>query len=201
MSREFTLTTEQQMLVEKNINQVKYVIYDHILVNETIFGLGFDDLYQEGCIWLCKAATLYDGVSAKFETYARTVVRNGLITYCKRMCNIQKRQSLLSNAPIDSEDEDSDTFVKGFAAGDEIGPLISNMDISQLLETTQRRYNGIARLGIEAIRLKTLGYTGADIAKLWGIEQNRLGACVSRAKSKLLKDETFIMGLNYVTKI
>ena len=85
------LNEEQQQLVEsclsgERIALVHRAIREHIVVNETIFGFGYDDLYQEGCIWLCKAAaTFQKEKGVKFETYAYKVVSNGLRTYCRLM--------------------------------------------------------------------------------------------------------------------
>lgn len=69
----------------------KWAIRESIHVNETIYGFGFDDLYQEGCILLCHAAVTYDAALSQFSTYAKTVVRNGLYSYCRRLCSRQRR--------------------------------------------------------------------------------------------------------------
>ena len=50
-------------------------------------------------------------------------------------------------------------------------------------------------MGIEALELKVKGFSGAEIAELWGVEQNHVGAWISRAKSKLLKNEQFTLEL------
>jgi len=75
------LTKEQQALVEKNLSLVYWVIMESIHVNETIYGFGYEDLYQEGCIWLCHAAATYDPARSKSPTYAKEIVRNGLLSY------------------------------------------------------------------------------------------------------------------------
>ena len=56
----------------------------------------YGDLFQEGCLWLCKAAATYknDG-RAQFSTYAKTVVKNGLLSYCRTISNRRKRFSRL----------------------------------------------------------------------------------------------------------
>ena len=187
-------------MVTTHIKLVEWVIYDHIKVNENIFGFGFEDLYQEGCIWLCRAAATYDNTSSQFKTYAKVVVRNGLFSYCKRMCNIQKRIINHHDLPMDREGSDCETFESRIPAEDSYEDLISSMDVMGLLESAQSRYKGVTWQGIEALKLKTLGYTGADIANLWGVKQNHLGSWISRAKSKLLKDEQFMMGLKHTSE-
>ena len=44
------------------------------------------------------------------------------------------------------------------------------------------------RLGVEALELKIAGYSGTDIAKLYGVQPNHVGAWISRAAQKLKKD-------------
>lgn len=191
MSKMEALNDVQRSLASSNIDIVKWVISDHIEVNKSICGLSYDDLFQEGCLWLCKAATTYDGKKAQFKTYARIVVKNGLLTYCKKMCRKQKKLINLNDMPVDSEDGGNETFTDEAT----YNSLISEIDTFALLDSVKSEYSGIARLGIEALELKTLGYSGADIALLWGVEQNHIGAWISRAKKKLMKNENFILGL------
>ena len=72
------------------------MICDYIHVNPTICGLEYSDLFQEGCVWLCKAVATYeDDGRAQFATYAKTVVKNGLLSYCRKICNRGKMFSRL----------------------------------------------------------------------------------------------------------
>ena len=73
---------KQQRLVEDNLHVVKLAIHKNIIVNDSWYGFEYDDLYQEGCIWLCKAAVSFDETrNVKFSTYAERIVINGLRTY------------------------------------------------------------------------------------------------------------------------
>ena len=83
-NRDIALTDAQRSMVEANMDVVRWVIRTSIQVNEQRYGFGYDDLFQEGCIWLCKAAVTYDpDGGASFPTYAQRVVENGLRTYCR----------------------------------------------------------------------------------------------------------------------
>ena len=197
MKKRMVLDEGQKALVANNTKLVEWVIYDNIRVNEKICGLGLEDVIQEGYLCLCDAAATYDETKSSFKTYAHVVVRNGLYNYCKRINSQQKRIIPLFDAPIDPHDEDGDTRESILADEDDYEDLISQMDVMALLESAQNRYEGITRMGIEALILKTKGYTGADIANLWGVKQNNLGSWISRAKTKLLKDEQFMSGLRY----
>ena len=64
--------------------------------------------------------------------------------------------------------------------------------LEQLLEHGRRSYTGTALLGIEAMELKVKGYTGTDIARLYGVKPTLVGAWISRAVEKLRKDAALI---------
>lgn len=63
------------------------------------------------------------------------------------------------------------------------------------MESVKAEYSGVARLGIEALELKIKGLSGSDIAHLYGVAPNHVGAWISRAAEKLRKNERFLMGL------
>ena len=65
-----SLTKAQQELVINHISIVNWVIYENIRINKNAMKYGYEDLFQEGCIWLCRAAMTYDVTLAKFGTYA-----------------------------------------------------------------------------------------------------------------------------------
>ena len=86
MKEHITLTAEQQVLVEEHMQVVHWAIHRCIDVNEGIYGMGYDDLYQEGCVALCHAAASYDAqAGAQFATYAGTVIRNHLLDHCRSL--------------------------------------------------------------------------------------------------------------------
>jgi RNA polymerase sigma factor (sigma-70 family) len=182
----------QKDLVAGHTDVVKWAIYEHIKVNENIPGLGYDDLFQEGCLWLCKAAVNYDGEKAQFKTYAQTVVKNGLRTYCTTV--IRHNINAVSMDDLQEPgDDDNDGYV---SVEEKCEAMLSDAAVFKLLASVKPEYNGITLLGIEALELKVKGYTGAEIARMWGVEQNLLGAWISRAKKKLLLNERFVAELH-----
>ena len=179
------LTVLQQALVEQHLDLVRICIRRYIDVNESICGMGYDDLYQEGCEALCHAAASYDGrEETQFSTYAGAVIRNHLLDHCRYIR--AKRRS----APVVSLDSNEEGGVPGeqLAVYDDRDRQLDRICLSQLLEHGRRTYSGTARLGIEAMELMVSGCTGADIARLYGIKPNLVGARIARAVERLKKD-------------
>lgn len=50
----------RDQLIEEHLNCVHWVIHNFIRVNESVCGLEYDNLYQEGCIALWRAAESFD---------------------------------------------------------------------------------------------------------------------------------------------
>ncbi|MCI8287382.1 MAG: sigma-70 family RNA polymerase sigma factor [Lachnospiraceae bacterium] len=193
MKKEIHLTMEQQILVENHLSIVHWTIRESIYVNKAIYGFEYDDLYQEGCILLCHAAATYDSSLAKFSTYAKKVVRNGLITYCRQICDQQKyftTQALDEHSASIAENSTSthpDTFTIA----------TNTMETLELLSSSSRNYRGVARQGIEALKLKVQGYGISDIATLCHAPPTYVGAWISRATQKLRKNPAFLSGILY----
>ena len=159
----------------------------HIRTNEGVYGLGRDDLSQEGALALCRAAATYNGTSAQFSTYAAAVIRNHLLDCCKAANTQQKH---LCSLPVGSgfADDEHPPSIPEPSVEDKTDSLIDQIDMTALLAHYKREHSGVAQLGIEALELKIRGYSGADIARLYHTEPNHVGAWISRAKAKLKKD-------------
>lgn len=169
---------KRDKLIEDHLNYVHWVIRSFIHVNPAVCGLEYDDLYQEGCIALWRASETFDGQQgAQFHSFAISVIRNHLVDYCRK---IQRQTApVVSLETWDAEMVRSD----GLAWNGE-----DSLFVEQVLEYGKRTYNGVARLGVEALELKIAGYSGTDIAKLYGVQPNHVGAWISRAAQKLKKD-------------
>ena len=187
MKRLPPLNEQQQQLVEKNLTVIHWAIHNFVKINETVFGFEYDDLYGEGCVLLCKAAATYDSEKGRFSAYAQTVVKNGLLSYCRIMCNRQNRQRLLLDPKVFEDNEE--TYAALLAIEDPLDELTSEIDALALLASVKKNYHGIVRLGIEALEGKIKGLSGRDIADLYGVQPNTVGAWISRAAVKLREDE------------
>lgn len=197
--KNISLNHQQQKLVEENLVVVKMAIHKSIIVNDHLYGFEYDDLFQEGCMWLCKAACSFDeSRDIKFSTYAAKVVTNGLRTYCRIMCGKQKRSILL---PTQSEPDEGGYSLEQIPAEDLLDKLLEEQDIYQLLQRCKQQYTGTAQLGIEAIEWKVKGLSGAEIAKLYNVKPNLVGAWISRAAMRLKENQTFMQCLGRTVEI
>ena len=182
------MTKEQQELVVSHLSIVQWVIREHICINENVYGYGYDDLFQEGCIWLCHAAMTYDVALAQFGTYAKTVVRNGLFSYCRQLRLRQNRFTYLSEGEYGEIYADSNPVT----APDTFEQQLSLMETVDLLESRVSHYNGVARLGIKALELKIKGLSVTEIARLYNVPASHVGAWITRSTEKLRNDPVFL---------
>lgn len=143
MKQNFKLTKDQQTLVEKNLSIVHWVIVNNIHVNPGICGLEYGDLFQEGCLWLCKAAFTYHAGQAQFSTYAKKVVKNGLLSYCRKICSQGRHVSRLiigEQGELAADGEQVDQ------PDDHFDSHLSRLETLDLLEASKQNYQGVARL-------------------------------------------------------
>ena len=192
MNQMIQLTSSQRELAERHVPMVREIVRKYVRCNESITGLGFDDLCQEGCVALCKAAVSYDAARGDFEPFAARVIRNCLIDYCRAILSNRRNHPVVSLDELCEERlrlEMNESRMQNAAADEE--QAISRLCVARLLESRKRSYHGAARLGVEALLLKSMdGFGVTDIARLYGCEPNLVGAWISKAKKKLLSDLT-----------
>lgn len=193
LQHDASLTKAQQELVAQNLPVVHWVICDYIHVNSTICGLEYSDLFQEGCLWLCKAAATYkDDGRAQFSTYAKTVVKNGLLSYCRKVCNHRSHFSRLIIGEHGELAADGEALEP---QADDFDARMSLVETLSLLEASKQEYDGVARLGIEALALKLQGMRVTDIAEIYHVPPSHVGAWISRSAAKLRCDPRFLASL------
>ena len=191
MKQNIPLTSEQQKLVETHLYIVNWVMSESIHVHKNIYGFEYEDLYQEGCIWLCYAATTYNPERSQFSTYAKRIVCNGLFSYCRQM---HSRQSYFTYFAVDKQ---GNLLANGepYVLVDDFDIQINMIETFDLLAYAEKKYQGVTKLGIEALKLKLKGMSVSEIAVLYHVPPPHVGAWISRATQKLRKDTPFLSGL------
>ncbi len=177
------LNDEQRQLVEEHLYMVDWVIYKNIFINEAVQGLGREDLYQLGCMALCEAALAFDG-RVQFKTYAQVFIKNALIDACRKTKTQRRHVCCSLEDTIPGTDlcyGDTDILA---AENPEPDDGVS-AEIAFQFSRVKKKYNGVALKGIEALELRYKGYTGKEIAALYGTSPKSVFAWISRAKQKL----------------
>lgn len=187
------LSKKQRELAAQNLAVVHWVIRDYIHVNPTVCGLEYNDLFQEGCFWLCKAAASYqEDKHTQFATYAKKVIRNGLLSYCRKVCGQKNRCSRLVIGEHGELAADGEALER---KNNEFDSKLSMVETLALLDASKKDYDGVSRLGIEALALKIQGMRVTDIAELYQVPPSYVGAWISRALSKLRSNPHFMESL------
>lgn len=185
------LTAKQRELVEQNLGLISRTISLFITTHNDITGMEYDDLYQTGCLALCDAVQSYCPTkNASFSTYAIIVIRNRLYDYCRHVNRIQSRLLYLNFSP---GDDGSSSFLDSMGAGQPKD--IAADRLIPLLLTVKGEWSGIAAKGIDALLLKTSGYTGNEIAQMYCVKPNHVSAWISRANKRLRQEPRVLAAL------
>lgn len=166
------LTAEQQIKVSENIRLVQKVINDKIHGSGQLGIYSYDDIFQIGCIGLCKAAATDKG--GTFSTYAYRLIWNEIcdaLIYATRRQMTEQTSDLI---PVVSEE-----------SGKSVEGLAMELDIYTALEKTKKAASSCVVKGIDAMILMSQGYTSSEIGKQMGASANLVCAWVSKARKFL----------------
>lgn len=185
--KNMSLSPNQQQTVLEHLHLVSQVINLRIRKNESIYGLGYEELTQEGYLLLCRAAVSYDPKSGQFEPYAKKVIYNGLISHCRKVYQYESRFFPLkadeqgNPLPLPDEHFEADTFAQ----------RVEMIELLDLLSFYAQQYCGTTKRGIEALAWKMQGMSVSEIADALQIPPSHVGAWISKAKSALRRNPGF----------
>jgi len=164
---------ERNNLIEENIGLVGRVIKDRVHDVNNIGFYAYDDLFQTGCVGLCKAADSYKPGKTRFSTYAYMAIRNEIFNALEYATLRRDREEVTSPE----------------ALPDRCGPdsfAGTEYDLERILGDAQAQARGVVAKGIEAIRLLADGYTNREIGeRMGGVNANNVTAWVSKARRYL----------------
>ena len=183
MAEKYILTPDQQKVVEENLDLADILLRTKIHPNETIRGMEFDELYQCGCLALCRAAATYD-YTTQFRTYASRVVYNAMIDQC-RTAQKHYGNTLSYDAAVGEEEDSHSIFLQASGTVDD---AVLADELTKLLNDAKRTYKGAVLKGIEAIELQLKGYSGVEIALMYGVKNNNVTSWISKARAILEKE-------------
>lgn len=168
------LTPEQQKTVENNMGLVGKVIKDKV------HGLGqaghcsYDDLYQIGCIGLCKAAATDKG--GCFSTYAYRLIWNEICDELIRSTRLTQRELILE--PND---------IRAVTPSHEKDPLATS-ELRYALGQAKRNAKGVVAKGIACLEMSVLGYSSQEIGRHFSAEAATIRMWMTKAR-RFLKEQ------------
>ena len=176
------MTEYQRKLVETHLYIVDRIIRKKIVLSKQPL-MSYEDLYQIGCEALCRAALKYEPARGSFEPFGARYVYNAMIDHCRVQNCVARHTAELqlgdNGEPIAFRDLGDDPDHDGIVAGKKL---------NEVLMEAEKRHAGITQRGIEAIQLKSLGYSSREIAEKNGTTVNNVNAWISRARRKLRED-------------
>lgn len=169
------LTEEQRVKVEENMGLVGRVIQDcvHTLAKGCIYD--YDDLFQIGCIGLCKAAQSdQPGHKSAFSTYAYRLIRNEIYTQLEYATRRSREQATapeeLPCAVLDENLEQREAC----------------LELMSLLDQAEATATGTTAKGIKAIRMRIDGCSCREIGEMFGASANNVTAWIAKARKHLI---------------
>lgn len=178
------LTQKQSQLVTDNMGLVGKVIKDKVHSPNQLGIYAYDDIFQIGCIGLCKAAATDKG--GCFSTYAYRLIWH-------EICN-----ALIYASRRSAEELSTDPEVMEFPAryGEDV--FEDSIELQNLLDTAESQTEGIIAKGIRALRMMADGYTSREIGEQMETSANNVTAWISKAR-KYLKSNPELTELKNAT--
>lgn len=163
------MTQEQQGIVERNMGLVGKVIKDKV------HGLGqpgvpsYEDLYQIGCIGLCKAAMSDKG--GCFSTYAYRLIWNEICDELIRTTRLGAKEQ-----PFDVIGDRIDDMQKD---------ALDSFDLRNTLQQAKDKAQGVTAKGIHCLELTLQGYSSLEIGALVHAEAPTVRMWMTKARKYL----------------
>lgn len=175
------LTVEQQEKVSENIRLVQKVISDKIHGSYQLGIYSYDDIFQIGCIGLCKAAATDKG--GNFSTYAYRLIWHQI---CDALIYSTRRQiTEVASDIVPFVFEEPNMTVED---------LSMKMGVYAALEAAKREASPCVVKGIDAMVQMSQGYSSREIGDELGVSAKLVCAWISKAR-KYLKDRPEIRAL------
>lgn len=164
------LNEKERRLVEDNINLVHKVINDKVKCMNLISAYSREDLFQIGCIGLCKAAATDKG--GRFSTYAYRLIWN-------EICD-----ALIANSRKWSKEVAVDIMPEDISSNENIGVELK-LIFNDIISNSDKQIPPSTRKGIEALLLMEDGYTCKEIGYRYSVKANLITAWISKARKYL----------------
>ena len=166
-----TLTERQQRIVEDNMGLVGRAIKDkvHGLGQEGAFT--YDDLFQIGCIGLCKAAATDKG--GCFSTYAYRLIWNEICDALVKTTRVNQNETVM----------EANDILRGVQ--EHMPDPLEACELKQILESARRSADGVTAKGVQCLMLSAQGYTSSDLANIFNVNASAVRMWMTKARRYL----------------
>lgn len=175
------LTEEQKAVVENNICLVRKVMKDRLHGGNALSYYSYEDLFQIGCIGLCKAAATDKGTGC-FSTYAYRLIWNEI---CDALIFATRRVS--SEVELKEASFAMSPAVPGI-------PSAESLDLRKVLDSVVKDAPVGHRKALMAAMLMAEGYSSREVGQKLQIPANSARSLASRAR-RYLREKPELAGL------
>jgi len=89
------------------------------------------------------------------------------------------------DAAVGEEEDSHSIFLQASGTADD---AVLAGELTKLLDEAKRTHKGAVLKGIEAIELQLKGYSGAEIARMYGVKNNNVTSWISKARGALVRE-------------
>lgn len=166
------LTKEQQVKVEENLGLVNKVLGDKLKGQSSVGSYTREDLFQVGCIGLCKAVATDKG--GTFSTYAYRLIWH-------EICDVLVKANRQRDTEVLGE---RDEYIADISPSEEQKTDIVLDVVRELRDAKGNAPPHVAK-GIDAMLLMARGYNCREIGDEMGASDNLVSAYMSKARKYL----------------
>lgn len=195
------MNSKEKRLIEENIHDIENCVRRFMKAYNIPFS-EYDDYYQIACLTVCDKVDKYNGTT-KFSTFVNVIVKNAFIDMYRK--NKAKNIDVLYMDGCYTEDDNGNNVcLADFLATENqtenvVLNYITNEMIMEYLSMARKKCSAeTTARGFNALELKMEGYSGAEIAELFGVPANSVRSWMSRAKKALLSDGELMKYINAI---
>ena len=168
------LNDEQRKVVEQNMGLVGKVIHDRVHGLGQPGFLSYDDLFQAGCLGLCKAAASDRG--GCFSTYAYRLIWNEICDLLIKKSTLNARETLMepeyNNGQLQMSEDMS----------------LEGAELRCILQRIIRQAGGSTAKGIACLLLSLDGYSSKELGTMYDTDPAAVRMWMTRAR-KFLREQ------------
>ncbi|CEI72953.1 sigma-70 family RNA polymerase sigma factor [Romboutsia hominis] len=179
-------------LVNENINIVGFVLNKWYGAFKSRYPELIEDLYQEGCIGLFKAARIYDESKGSFGTLAVVCIRGYMSKYIARYVKKHYDNPVISLDKTINNNENKEITV-----GDTLEDIEYGFEEIEFMQNIKELYKILDEEEKLVLKLRKSGYSQRQIANVLKTSQPTAGRKLNKIREKLTSIES---GVDYIDR-